>query len=346
MFDEVDLLDWKRLNPAQVTLSLEQVRQAARLSQPSTQRWQTYLSKLGMMGFQQWLSDRAPDLAIQPQPGSLGTVHRLQVGGFQICLIPIVSGIEETVSVPISIFDAPERAAHFYVLAEVIEEAETIAISGFLSYEQYRQSRNRLQAQSDSTVDLPLNWFNTNANALLLNLRCLEPSAIRLPAAQRETINVGLWLRNQMDAIAQELGWVLMPNLSAVRSLREDFELIRSTLEQQGVQIPAEARGAYRSLRSTEGSFRLYAVTWEVLEASEWSLLVTVGAEPNEVMPRNLKLLVRDETQLLFEQALENQERSVLYAQVLGDYQEKFWVTVMANEDDAYEIPPFGFEQY
>ncbi len=407
LLDDFDLPDWAALNPAQVELSPAQIQQAAQLSQTvrnSEQRWQAYLSMLGMLGFQHWLQERSPELVVQSDQASIlrssyanlmTEACNVQVGAFKVCLIPVGSAIKDRIDVSIAAFDLPDFAAHFYVLMQAIDEAETVAVTGFLTYNQFRQHRNELQANRDWTYSLPLDWFNTDANTLLLNLRCLEPSAIRLPAlnitrsttALREklatldiqtqplwnvltveegltllsdprlvdslyterSINVGLWLRNQIDAIAQELGWMLMPlsNLSAVRSLREDFESIRSTLEQQGVQIPSTARGAYRTLQSDQGSFRLYAVTWMVSEASdqpEWMLLITLGAEPNAQMPQNLRLTIRDDAAILFEQTLEESNSSVLYAQVLGNWTEKFRVTIVANQADVFDIPPFGFE--
>jgi hypothetical protein len=404
LLDEFDLSDWDALNPAQVELSPEQAQQAAQLSQAiinRDQRWKVYLSALGMFGFQQWLSERSPELSTTFErasiyqsgyPNLMAEVCQIQVGAFKVCLIP--ARYSHSVDVSIAVFDLPDFASHFYVLTQAIDDEERVSISGFLTYDQFCQNCEELQINSDWSYSLPLDWFNTDANALLLNLRCLEPSAIRLPAlditrstvALREklaaigvqhqalwevltpeegltllsdsvlvrslytakpSINVGLWLRDQMDTIAQQFGWMLLPSLAPMRSLREDFDRIRSTLEQQGVDIPSAARGAYRTLRSDQGSFRLYAVTWLISEAvdqHEWVLLVALGAEPNEPLPNRLKLSIRDDSAVLFEQTLEESDRSVLYAQVVGNWDEKFRVTITASERNVFEIPPFGFE--
>lgn len=404
LLDEFDLPDWSALNPAQVELSPKQMQQAAQYSQSvqyPDQRWKVYQSALGMLGFEQWLTERSPELRTRFEEASIvrssyanliAEVTQIQVGAFKICVIPISDA--DQIDVSIAVFELPEFTAHFYVLTQAIDEEERVAISGFLTYDQFRQHQSGLQANSDWTYTLSLDWFNTDANSLLLNLRCLDADAIRLPALERSRstialreklatlnlqnqapwevltpeegltllsdptlvdslyavqppMNVGLWLSNQMDTIAQQFGWMWMPTLSAVRSLREDFDSIRSTLEQQGIQIPAIARGAYRTLRSNQGSFRLYAVTWLVSEAAdqrEWMLLVALGAEPNTTMPSSLKLSIRDDSVLLFEQTLEERDRSVLYAQVLGNCDETFRVTITANQSDVFEIPPFGFD--
>lgn len=399
-------IDWDALSPAQLELLPEQIQQAAQVSRSirvADQRWQVYLTALGVFGFEQWLHDRAPELSVQvdqssiwePTANLVSAACNVRVGAFKICLISVGSVVDDRVSISVATFDLPDFAAHFYVLMQVIEEEEKVAISGFLTYEQYRQMS--LTREPDWTYSLPLEAFNSDANALLLNLRCLEPTAIRLPAldvtrssatlrerlsglrSQLQTqpawnllsvdegltllsdpvlvnslyaettqplINAGLWLRNQMDTVAQELGWMLMPVFSPVRSLREEFDSIRSSLELQGVQIPPSARGAYRSLSSDQGSVRLYAITWVLSEDAnqpEWMLLVALGAEPGTEMPSSLTLEIRDETQTLFVQTLEDTHRGVLYAQVVGNWDERFWVTITANAIDVFEIPPFGF---
>ncbi|MDF5709913.1 MAG: hypothetical protein PUP90_20155 [Nostoc sp. S4] len=90
-------------------------------------------------------------------------------------------------------------------------------------------------------------------------------------------IQVSLWLRDRIDSLAQELGWILMPLpiVSGMRSLREEFDHIRAGLEQQGVHIPLAARGAYRNLESERGSLRMYVIMWllsETTQKAEWML--------------------------------------------------------------------------
>ena len=174
------------------------------------------------------------------------------------------------------------------------------------------------------------------------------------PSALQPLINVGNWFNNQIDEITQELGWMLMPlpvfsqfRSSGIFSLQESFEQIRGALEQKGVDIPSTARGAFRDLECEAGSLRLYAITW-VLEMSEkpeeWMLLIAVGSKPETEMPRNLQLEVSDEIQQLFSQSLEKINQEILYSQVIGNFGEKFWVTVTADNEFVFEIPPFGLQ--
>jgi hypothetical protein len=340
----------------------------------------------------------------------LGAVCNVRVEPFKLCLVTPGSYIDSFVNLPNAVFDLPDFAAHFYVLIQVVEEEQQVAVSGFLSYEQYRQHQASLQTNSDWTYTLPLSWFNRDANALLLNLRCLDESSIHLPttaSVQRSAIaslqqklttlqsqlqtqplwnlltpeegatllsnpnlvnwvyeasalpvsssprlpliNVSRWFRDRLDSVAEELGWLLLPSpaLPAIRSLRKEFDSVRSSLEQRGVRIPPEARGAYQDLRWNGGDLRLYAVTWLLMESEqpEWILLVALSVQSQVQILRSLKLEVREETKQLFKQTLtENFDSAVLYAQVIGNWGDQFWVTVTANEEAVFEIPPFSFE--
>ncbi len=136
-----------------------------------------------------------------------------------------------------------------------------------------------------------------------------------------------------------------MRSLKDMRSLHKNFAQIRGRLEQQGVYIPSSARGAYRDLDCKRGSLRLYAIAWplsETAENPEWMLLIALGTQPQAQMPTTLTLEIRDQTQQLFERSLSDTSNSILYAQVIGNWGEQFWITVTAD-NAVFEIPPFGF---
>lgn len=416
-----DLLDWECLNETQTELSTEHFQQAASLSQSihfSQQRWQIYINALAVLGFEQWLKERAPDLQLrieqsciwQPEYANLlPAACNIWVDNFKICIITGSNLIEEH-RIPLAVFDIPRFTAHFYILMQVIEEQEQVAITGFLSYEQYLnyQQTAQLPIESDWTYTIPQSWFNSDSNALLLNLRCLSANAIQLPVIQDNSevdntalqqkllnldsrlhnqniwqlltvqeginllnnselvnwvyqtitpspiqplINAGNWLNDKVDEITQELGWLLIPSLklSKLRSSK-DFKQVRTALKQQGVNIPADAKGAIRDLECNENKYlRLYAITWllnENSDNSEWVLLIVLGSQPQKTMPKTLKLEVRDETELLFVQEVKDTSRGILYAQVVGNQGEPFWVNITVDEHTLIEIPPFGFELF
>jgi len=414
-----DLLDWESLNETQTELSTKHFHQAARLSQSihfSQQRWQVYINALAVLGFEQWLKERAPDLQLRIEQSSiwqpeyanlLPAACNILVDNFKICIIT-GSNLSNEHKIPFAIFDIPRFTAHFYILMQVVEEKEQVAMTGFLSYEEYcrYQQTAQLQIEPDWTYSIPQSWFNSESNSLLLNLRCLSADAIQLPVIQdnpeinttalqqrlltlesrlqnqklyqlltvqegtdllnnselvnwfyetikpspiQPLINVGNWLNNKLDEITNDNGWILMPSLrlSELRSL-ENFEQVRTGLEQQGVHIPVDAKGAYRDLECNENtSLRLYAITWLLNENSdnpEWVLLIVLGSQPQKNMPETLKLEVRDKTDLLVEQELKDTTKGILYAQVVGDWGERFWVNIIVDEDTLIEISPFGFE--
>lgn len=162
-------------------------------------------------------------------------------------------------------------------------------------------------------------------------------------------VNVGRWLWNELDEFAQELSWVLLPSLApavAMRSPVEEFEAIVMQLRQTGVEIPLEARGAYRDLRFAGMPLRLYAVTWPLLSESipEWTLLLVLGATPGTNLPPGVQIRVSDQTGVLVEQVLDAQRRdSYFFTRVIGTWDEKFIVTVGLPSGLKQTLPPFSF---
>lgn len=422
--DVTGLLDWYALAPAYTELSADRCQFAANASQSillPQQRWQVYINGLAILGFAEWLAERAPDLQLninnstiwQPNYANLLAAGcHIQVGDFRVCVIA-ANNLGSHHSLPFAIFETPDLAAHFYVLMQVEEESSQVAVAGFMSYDQFTQFKNQenLKIETDWTYEIPQDCFNSDSDALLLNLRCLQTNAIALPqptpvdAAEFQTlqrkiasnqnflakkypwqifsiadarvlfsqpqlleywqkrvnsvsnqpaINVGLWLRDRIDLIAQELGWMLMNSpsstVSAMRSLRlinDNFDPIRSSLEAQNVYIPVHARGAFRDLECESGVIRLYAITWIISQSEpnpEWQLLVVLGSQPGSSMPKSLRLEINDENQSLFDEELADSSKGILFAQVIGNIGENFWVKVTADNQYSIEIPPFGLE--
>ena len=401
-------------------------------------QWQTYLNALALGGFEEWLGDRSTDLTVnkeqctlfQPSTTSaIDAVSNLYVGDFKLCLIAIGSLTDEEVTLPRAVVDLPEYIPHFYVLIEVQEEQETAMIQGFISYEQLinKQRRTNLEAEEDWTYQLPLSWFEFDADRLLLNLRCLEATAISLPKSAsnpsmqlagcseqlevllpelhskecqlwqvfsweqgaivlsnpellnwvyqlqqqsgqkqgltsvrkhladmlqlltKPAVNAGRWLLGELDELAEELSWVLLPSIAPVTALRspvEEFEAIVTQLRQAEVEVPLEARGAYRDLRLGGMPLRLYAVTWPLLSGTipEWTLLLVLGATPATNLPSGLQVRVSDQTGILVERVLDSQQRnSYFFTRVIGTWDEKFIVSVSLPSGIEQTLPPFGF---
>ncbi|MGD2181343.1 DUF1822 family protein [Lusitaniella coriacea] len=182
----------------------------------------------------------------------------------------------------------------------------------------------------------------------------LAPS--KLPTARptltQLAVNVGLWLRDEMDELTEQLAWVLLPafDLEApgLRSPVQELHGLLQQLTTEGRSIPRVARSAYLDFTLGEQSLRLYAVTWSFITQNEmpvWTLLLILGAPPNAKQPIGIKLLVEDRERVLVEQTLEDssQER-YLYAQVGGTLEEAFMVTAIANREESITFPPFVFQ--
>jgi hypothetical protein len=440
-------LDFDILPTEAILLSPSQINQAAEYSRqiPEPSRaWQTYLNALALFGFEQWLEQRDSELTLHQEDCSvfqpsvanaIATVCNLKVNDFKLCLIATGSLSDEQITLPRAIVDLPEFVPHFYVLVEIQEEQETAVIAGQLSYQQLQQQLTiGLSPEADWTYQLPLNWFDTEPDSLLLYLRSLEPTAIPLPSHQRDradvianmqpelasllpqlrsrqlwevlnweqgtvvltspellnwvyqlqtaaqetsllrtpdengnsvplptnlkdllqlltqpAVNVGRWLWDELDELATELSWTLLPNLtpSPMRSPVEEFEAITTQLQQRGLQIPPQARGAHRDVLVAGIPLRLYAVTWSLVSESDphgWSLLLVLGAPLEMHLPPGLTLRVSDQTGILVERSLNPaSDDSYLFTRVIGSREEKFLVTVSLMEGVDVTLPPFAF---
>lgn len=389
------LLDFEALPTEAIALEPDCIEQAVHLSSQvvnEAQQWQTYLNALALFGFKQWLNERATDIPIdledcsifQPSyANAIAAVFNLKVGEFKLCLVAIGSLADEEITMPRAVIDIPEFIAHFYVLLEIHEEQEQAIIRGFLRYDELvnQQQAIHLLADRDGTYSLPLSWFERDPDSLLLYLRCLDPKAIPLPMpihpatlsnlqAERRAepntenilqqstqlaVNVGLWLRDEIDNFAQSLSWVLLPALASsnslsFRSLRksptEELEAIVTELERSGMSISLEARAAYRDVRLAGISLRLYAVTWPLVSAGcrEWTLLLVLGAQPGTNLPYGIKLCISDQTSVLVEQTLgKDSQGDYLYARVVGTWDEKFVANIALMNGEALTLPMFTF---
>jgi Protein of unknown function (DUF1822) len=376
-FTTDQLMTWQSTSNTQIELTSAQIEAAIAYSDQAVTaadpvRWQVYLDYLAYLGLQQWFHDRGLEDCQLIGSQTIGLPLQLKVGLFKMSILAIGGLIEDRLTLPQSLVEQPELASHFYVWAQVLEEEQTVAINGFLTYPELQEVGQNEFATASYII--PIDAFTLDPNQLLLHLRCLESTAIPLPsslpvqqsvdrtrpALTLPKINVGRWINNQIDQLAQEVGWLLMPSLAVpvMRSVAGNFEAIRSSLQQQGLNIPESAKGAYRDLPlgGTSGDqVRLYAVMWlshpELPDTSDWILLLVVdspnlGESTTETIPvETIQLAVRDAEQTLFDQVKSRtQNPAMIYAQVAGQQDECFWVTVTVNQDQVFAIPPFGFE--
>ena len=186
--------------------------------------------------------------------------------------------------------------------------------------------------------------------------RLSAPTGERLT---KEVINVGLWLQNQLDEFSRSLSWALLPAPTfAPASLRllnhtnkcspaEELEGIIAQLRDSGMDIPVEARGAYRDFRVGTNPLRLYALTWAIYQQEdfpEWSLLIVLGAQPGHQLPQSLRLQLKEQNMLLDEKIVERDTNDTyLYTRAIGRWDEQFSVTIISAHRETLVLPPFSF---
>lgn len=448
--DEDILLDFAPVTEAEITLTEEQIAQAVQISQSiinPQQQWQTYLNALALFGFTDWLGERDSNLNVNSNNCSLAQAHyasyidgvfNLEVGEFRVCLLTDGVAMDELITFPRAILELPQYTAHLYVLVNVIEERAEIAIDSFITYTdlQVRIQESNLAADADWTYEVPLTWFNSSSDDLLLYLRCLDSQSITLPQASSENdsdsaqelidkanllqdpktelssvltwkqgqqllgnpellnwlyqlqsgnlslsvaianlqdrltstvrevsqavINARSWLNRELDDLAQNLAWNVLPApafaTSAFRDIQvtnrespvAEFEAVLAQLRASGEEIPVDAGGVYRDLTIGNYALRLFAITWEEAEPEdvpEWNLLVVLGARVGSYLPANLKLEIKLETEVLDEQIVETDtEDTYLYSRVIGEMSEQFTVNITLATGETISLPKFAFQ--
>lgn len=246
-FIDDELFAAQFLEPDHISLSSEQIRWAARLSQwatPETEQWQAYLSLLALLGLQKWLQKRLPELPLKSNwlPNSqcsqaAGTLSAMQAA----CLSQLVSCVEvgtaklylltaalddPEVALPQRIDPVIDFMPDFYVLVEVLEELAQIRICGYLPLQLAKQAVLPVseRATESKTAWIPAHTFSPDPDELLLHLHRLHrseaASALRTPeqaallSLPDPVINAGLWLKNQLNQAAASLDWMLLPPLN------------------------------------------------------------------------------------------------------------------------------------
>ena len=325
------------------------------ISDEETQ-WQAFLSALAVAGVKQWLSD-AELAATCPQ--ETAPASNLEIGDYRLCILPIGTVTDDTVSIPETAV-VGDQAAHLYILAEVQEESDQVRVVTSLRHDQLQQYIQQQQPPHTQGYSIPLSQFRVTPEQLLLYLSCLEPSAIIQPALSRlseltntittQVVNAGKWLQGELDTVAEQLAWELLPPLTPAqgfRPVKEEIEHIVDELTSQGIEIPPRARGACKEINLAGFPCRLYAWVWPLMteDSPEWSLFLILGPTPGETLPIGIELAVSDQQELLSRSIL-SQKTTVtyLYTQVIGYWQEQFGVTVSLPNGPTISLPSFGFE--
>ena len=256
------------LLPETIWLEPEQMEQAKTMSECANarpgeraiseiQQWECYLNALALLAFEQWLSERLPEYAMQRSPKPIESVNYIEVNGFTVCLLAVEHVLDETVRLPQAVVEQPALAAHFYVLHEVSEEQELVTVRGFCRYDELIR-HGQLYPVHDGYYQLPLSCLDAEPNHLLFYCRSLQPAAFALgamesvalptntspPAASvlatltHATTTLSQWLQGTFDEGWQAIDQLINPDASlslSTRSLESGAK--RGKLINFGVQL-------------------------------------------------------------------------------------------------------------
>lgn len=164
------------------------------------------------------------------------------------------------------------------------------------------------------------------------------------------TINVAAWLQNEVDQIAQELSWIVLPTLTLSANWRGASEtlesIIREIQQRYGIELPPETINAYKDYWVAGHRLRLYNITQKlpVSGIEEWSLLLILTSGDENELPQGTQLKISDQRQVLAAPELQpGSSDAYLFTQVVGRLDETFQVTLRVM-NDSFTLKPFAFE--
>ncbi len=185
---------------------------------------------------------------------------------------------------------------------------------------------------------------NVGASSRELLISKLQPLEALLNHIERkkqreEVVNVGLWLRNEIDKWFPSRTWVPLLEPSPLSAMRrssneenQEFHAIaREIWQSNQIEIPIEAIGAYQDMEVDGSLVRLYLVTWLLSEdeVREWVLLLVLGATSGTDPTQEIKLQVSDQTGVLDKQVLKlDSSQPYRVVQAVGTLDEEFLVTI------------------
>lgn len=180
-----------------------------------------------------------------------------------------------------------------------------------------------------------------------------------LQPLQQSVVNAALWLQGEVDQVAQELSWVLLPrfavNVGGMRgdalrgNLRsaQELETILARIQRTDAEIPESAGSAYQDLQVGATQLRLYAVTWSIISADkipEWFLLLILSGQSNRPLSAGTRLQISDETKVLTDSQLASGSLDhYIYDGVSGTWSETFRATITLTDGTSLTLPEFGF---
>ena len=179
-----------------------------------SRQFNLYLQALALFSCESWIQLREPSLAVNIAESSvfkpelanvIDVVCNLQVGDFKVCLIPTIIDNDPETIIPRYVVDIPEFVAHFYIIVEIDEELELSFIRGFIPYDRLIANKNNYPLDIDWNYAVPSSLFEVKTEKLLVNLQCLDPKSITLPAIKSDRKNRSIEFPTQLQQILPEV---------------------------------------------------------------------------------------------------------------------------------------------
>ncbi|WP_052754351.1 DUF1822 family protein [Calothrix sp. 336/3] len=263
--------DLRLLLPETVWLEAEHFTLAKQTSSLNTtteeKSWQVYLNTLGLLALEVWLNDRlglnnGNNSSSQPVierdiNTAIAIAGSLKLGDYKFCAIASEHFLDEIVRIPQQLIEKPELTPHFYVLLEVLEEAEEAVIRGFLPHNQLVEIQNNQRSPlDDGCYQIPLSSFDIEPNHLLAYYRYVQPSEFTVPIVnnQVESVNsisenvtnflsdsttkLSQWLQGVIDEGWQTIDSLINPELSfAFRTRNREMDTKRAKILNLGLDL-------------------------------------------------------------------------------------------------------------
>ncbi len=350
IFNACDAAEFESITPATIQLStavMDKIVEQFAVTVSDDGKWQAWLNVIARMAVIQWLqTGLMPPTPVVDVDNTHNTI--LYVGEHRLCVLAIGTISTPSIELPLTT-STGTPAAQFYLLVEVYEELGQVNLIAGMRHDQLLAKHPVLTEKRHTmllsqTVVVPLSHFQLTPEQLLLYLSCLSPQPEpKLLTAQ--LIDASQWFRKQLDAVSCQLAWALLPPpVLAMRSVQIMAHSLLERLATQGITLPTWAKGAAGPMQIGTTTCELYTWVWPLMgtDEPEWSLFLVLGPAAGETLVEGTELTVWDMRKVLARTTV-GCDRTYLYTQVIGTWQERFWVQVTIPGEAQVILPGFCF---
>ncbi len=369
--------DFHLLEPEILDIEPDDYTRARSLSQYASdhlKQWSTYVTALGLSCVERWLQDEMVDSEVSSsrseiisssETSNVTAACKLQVGEFQVCVVTIETTLTEVVEIPQAALYDPRYATHFYIVAEVNDEDETVALRGIIRRDQLTQviESNAIPVSENWFYELPLSLFSPATDRLSFYIRHVAPESIPVPnivpeqstaaipqvfsILAQKAINLATWLDGQLDDLAASLAWQPpSPMLAASGFLAvENFQTAIEELQGKGLVVPDSAKASTHEISVGGWDLEIYIGVWQ-LEADpdvdssnpELYVLAILREVNDSLLPQDTGLRIADRTGVIEDRVLSS-SMPHLAGSAIAETGDRLTLTIAVAEAEAQPIP-------